>query len=96
MENVLHVPPEAFDPPPKVDSAVVKMIPRDDLKLTSEEYAALETIVSMAFAQRRKVLRNNLSSVRDQLHLPDETLALRAQDISVDEYITWARKLAHQ
>ena len=96
MENVLNVPPEAFDPPPKVDSAVVKMIPRVDLKLTSDEYAALETIVSMAFAQRRKVLRNNLSSVRDQLDLPDETLALRAQDIAVDDYITWARKLAHQ
>jgi 16S rRNA (adenine1518-N6/adenine1519-N6)-dimethyltransferase len=50
----------------------------------------------MAFAQRRKVLRNNLSAVKEQLNLPDETLTLRAQDIAVDDYITWARKLAHQ
>lgn len=96
LENVLDVPPEAFDPPPKVDSAVVKMIPRVDLKLTTLEYESLASLVSMAFAQRRKVLRNNLSSVKERLNLSDEILALRAQDISVEDYITWARKLAHQ
>jgi 16S rRNA (adenine1518-N6/adenine1519-N6)-dimethyltransferase len=50
----------------------------------------------MAFAQRRKVLRNNLSAVKERLDLSDDTLALRAQDISVEDYITWACKLAHQ
>jgi 16S rRNA (adenine1518-N6/adenine1519-N6)-dimethyltransferase len=96
MENVLDVPPDAFDPPPKVDSAVVKMIPRKDLKLSAEEYRSLESLVLMAFAQRRKVLRNNLSSVKDQLGLSDEVLGLRAQDIPVQDYINWACKLAHQ
>lgn len=96
MENVLDVPPDAFDPPPKVDSAVVKMIPRKDLKLSPEEYRSLESLVLMAFAQRRKVLRNNLSSVKDQLGLSDEILGLRAQDIPVQDYINWACKLAHQ
>ena len=96
MENVLDVPPDAFDPPPKVDSAVVKMIPRKDLKLSAEEYRSLESLVLMAFAQRRKVLRNNLSSVKDRLGLTDEVLGLRAQDIPVQDYINWACKLAHQ
>jgi 16S rRNA (adenine1518-N6/adenine1519-N6)-dimethyltransferase len=96
MENVLDVPPDAFDPPPKVDSAVVKMIPRKDLRLSAEEYRSLESLVLMAFAQRRKVLRNNLSSVKDQLGLSDEVLGLRAQDIPVQDYINWACKLAHQ
>jgi len=96
MENVLDVPPDAFDPPPKVDSAVVKMIPRKDLKLSAEEYRSLESLVLMAFAQRRKVLRNNLSSVKDQLGLSDEVLGLRAQDIPVQDYINWACKLVHQ
>ncbi|MEY3847825.1 MAG: hypothetical protein RL615_815 [Pseudomonadota bacterium] len=49
----------------------------------------------MAFAQRRKVLRNNLSSVKDVLQLSDDVLGLRAQDISVEDYISWARQLAH-
>lgn len=94
MENVLDVPPECFDPPPKVDSAIVKMIPRQDLQLNPDEYQALEKIVSMAFAQRRKVLRNNLASVKELLCLDDEVLAKRAQDVAVDQYISWARLLA--
>lgn len=95
MENVLDVPPECFDPPPKVNSAIVKMIPRKDIHLTPKEYESLERIVSIAFAQRRKVLRNNLSSVKDVLQLSDDVLGLRAQDISVEDYISWARQLAH-
>ena len=95
MENVLDVPPECFDPPPKVNSAIVKMIPRQDINLTSKEYESLERVVSMAFAQRRKVLRNNLASIKDTLKLSDEVLGLRAQDISVEDYISWARQLAH-
>ena len=93
MENVLDVPPECFDPPPKVNSAIVKMIPRQDIHLTEKEYQSLERIVSMAFAQRRKVLRNNLASVKDILKLSDDVLGLRAQDISVEDYIDWARQL---
>jgi 16S rRNA (adenine1518-N6/adenine1519-N6)-dimethyltransferase len=95
MENVLDVPPECFDPPPKVNSAIVKMIPRQDINLTPKEYESLERIVSMAFAQRRKVLRNNLASVKDVLKLGDDVLGLRAQDISVEDYIGWARQLAN-
>lgn len=93
MENVLDVPPECFDPPPKVNSAIVKMIPRQDIHLTEKEYQSLERIVSMAFAQRRKVLRNNLASVKDILKLSNDVLGLRAQDISVEDYIGWARQL---
>ena len=93
MENVLDVPPECFDPPPKVNSAIVKMIPRQDIHLTEKEYQSLKRIVSMAFAQRRKVLRNNLASVKDILKLSDDVLGLRAQDISVEDYIGWARQL---
>ena len=96
MENVLHVPPECFDPPPKVDSAIVKMIPRTDLQLNANEYQALDKVVSLAFAQRRKVLRNNLASIKELLGLDDQVLAKRAQDIAVDEYVAWARLLAKQ
>ena len=96
MELILDVPPEAFDPPPRVDSAVVRMVPKRDGILTPTQYQALEKVVTLAFAQRRKVLRNNLSTIKDQLGIDDETLALRAQDVTLDQYLIWARKLAGQ
>jgi 16S rRNA (adenine1518-N6/adenine1519-N6)-dimethyltransferase len=61
MELLFVVPPEAFDPPPKVDSAIVRMIPRKDVPVC--DGAALEEVVTKAFTQRRKVIRNCLSGM---------------------------------
>ena len=94
MELVLEVPPEAFDPAPKVNSAVVRMIPRKEFNLTQSQWNALEKIVAAAFAQRRKMLRTNLQSFADRLKLSEKELKARAQDISVDRYIEWAKLLA--
>ena len=94
MELVLEVPPEAFDPQPKVNSAVVRMIPRRDFTLTDVQWSALEKVVAAAFSQRRKMLRTNLSAYADKLSLTEIELKARAQDISVDRYIEWAKVLA--
>ena len=94
MELVLEVPPEAFDPQPKVNSAVVRMIPRRDFALTDTQWSALERVVAAAFSQRRKMLRTNLSTFADRLNLTEAELKARAQDISVDRYIKWAKVLA--
>jgi 16S rRNA (adenine1518-N6/adenine1519-N6)-dimethyltransferase len=94
MELVLEVPPEAFDPAPKVNSAVVRMIPRRDFNLSDVQWNALEQVVAAAFSQRRKMLRTNLQAFAGKLHLSDEELKARAQDISVDRYIEWAKVLA--
>jgi len=94
MEQVLDVPPEAFDPQPKVNSAVVRMIPRSDFDLTDVQWSALEKVVAAAFSQRRKMLRTNLQDFSQQLTLANEELRARAQDISVDRYIEWAKVLA--
>lgn len=94
MSLVLDVPPECFDPPPKVDSAVVRMVPKKDFSLSSEEYLALEKIVTQAFSQRRKVLRNNLSSFKDLLGMTEQELGQRAQEITVERYIEWAKAWA--
>jgi len=91
---VLEVPPEAFDPQPKVNSAVVRMIPRKDFALNDVQWSALEKVVAAAFSQRRKMLRTNLSTFADRLHLTEAELKARAQDISVDRYIEWAKILA--
>jgi len=94
MELVLEVPPEAFDPQPKVNSAVVRMIPRKDYSLSVAQWSALERVVAAAFSQRRKMLRTNLQVFSERLHLTELELKSRAQDISVDRYIEWARVLA--
>ena len=94
MELVLEVPPEAFDPAPKVNSAVVRMIPRKDFSLTLSQWNALEQVVAAAFAQRRKMLRTNLHAFADRLKLSEGELKARAQDISVNRYIEWAKLLA--
>ncbi|MBU3612329.1 16S rRNA (adenine(1518)-N(6)/adenine(1519)-N(6))-dimethyltransferase RsmA [Polynucleobacter sp. MG-27-Goln-C1] len=95
MEQVLEVPPEAFDPQPKVNSAVVRMIPRRDFSLSDAQWHALEKVVAAAFSQRRKMLRTNLSAFADRLSLSESELKARAQDISVERYIEWAKTLAH-
>lgn len=94
LEQVLEVPPEAFDPQPKVNSAVVRMIPRQDFNLNDTQWNALEKVVAAAFSQRRKMLRTNLQVFADRIHLTEIELKARAQDISVDRYIEWARILA--
>jgi 16S rRNA (adenine1518-N6/adenine1519-N6)-dimethyltransferase len=94
MELVLEVPPEAFDPMPKVNSAVVRMIPRRDFDLNDAQWHFLEKVVAAAFSQRRKMLRTNLQAFADRLRLTEAELKARAQDISVDRYIEWAKTLA--
>jgi 16S rRNA (adenine1518-N6/adenine1519-N6)-dimethyltransferase len=92
MEDVLHVPPQAFDPPPKVDSAVVRMVPREhpeavDAKLLSE-------IVQVAFSQRRKLLRHTLGRWLEQRGLAGSfDVQRRAEEVPVGEYLALARLL---
>ncbi len=60
IEPLFLVPPHAFDPAPKVDSAIVRLIPYKELPHTAQDIGKLETVVRTAFGQRRKTLRNNL------------------------------------
>jgi 16S rRNA (adenine1518-N6/adenine1519-N6)-dimethyltransferase len=90
MENVLFVPPESFDPPPRVDSAVVRMLPLEnppqlDVKLLSE-------LVQVAFSQRRKLLRHSLGKWLEARNFAGEfNLQRRAEEVPVQEYVTLAQ-----
>src|SRR5688500_9365018 len=64
MANVLFVPPESFDPPPRVDSAVVRMVPRENPAAVDDKL--LSEIVQVAFSQRRKILRHTLGKWLEQ------------------------------
>jgi len=93
LELCFEVPPTAFEPPPKVNSAIVAMYPKKDIGISSLQWNALEKIVAKAFSQRRKVLANNLGEYKDLLELDQEVLRSRAQDIDGLTYLSWANKL---
>ena len=93
MENFLHVPPEAFDPPPRVQSAVVQMIPR--LAPTHVEVAVLEELVKVAFSQRRKLLRHSLGRWLEEKNFAGEfDLQRRAEEVPVAQYVALAQTVS--
>ncbi len=90
MENVLFVPPESFDPPPRVDSAVVRMVP---LAAPPQlDVTRLQELVQVAFSQRRKILRHTLGRWMEAqgIDLPFD-LQRRAEEVPVHEYVALAQ-----
>ena len=89
MESVLFVPPESFDPPPRVDSAVVRMVPRAQPAGVDERL--LSEIVQVAFSQRRKILRATLGKWLEQRNFAGEfNVQRRAEEVPVEEYLALA------
>ncbi len=64
-QRLFHVPPGAFRPPPKVESAVVRLVPRPEPGVAVRNPASFARVVQSAFAQRRKTLRNSLRGILD-------------------------------
>jgi 16S rRNA (adenine1518-N6/adenine1519-N6)-dimethyltransferase len=97
MEKILDVPPQAFKPAPKVDSALVRMIPLSADERSEVDWAVLSELVATAFSQRRKMLRNTLASYRDRLDFAalGFDLARRAEEVPVEEYVQLAQRLAN-
>jgi 16S rRNA (adenine1518-N6/adenine1519-N6)-dimethyltransferase len=93
IEPVLAVPPEAFEPPPRVNSSVVRMVPLPQ-PLDLDE-ARLRTLVTVAFSQRRKLLRHTLGRwlEAEGITLPFD-LQRRAEEVPVAEYLALARATA--
>ena len=97
-EFICDVPAKAFYPPPKVDSAVVRLRPRP-YPTPAQDPRWLDTLIKLGFAARRKMLRNNLQSLvdRDCLAAILEQLAInpqaRAEDLSVDQWVTLSHRL---
>ncbi len=86
MEDVLFVPPECFDPPPRVNSAVVRMVPLAQPPVL--DTALFSEMVQVAFSQRRKLLRHTLGAWLEQKGFAgDFDLQRRAQEVPVDEYV---------
>ena len=92
MENMLFVPPTSFDPPPRVDSAIVRMLPHPDpeavnVKLFSE-------LVRTAFSQRRKLLRHSLGKWLEARSFNGTfNVQRRAEEVPVAEYVALTQKV---
>jgi len=92
MDNVLFVPPESFDPPPRVDSAVVRMVPFPEPARV--DASRLGEIVQVAFSQRRKLLRHSLGKWLDQKGFSGTfDTQRRAEEVPVAEYVALAQQL---
>jgi 16S rRNA (adenine1518-N6/adenine1519-N6)-dimethyltransferase len=92
IEPVLDVPPEAFEPPPRVQSAVVRMLPLPAAHIAGLDVQRLGELVSTAFSQRRKLLRHTLGRWIEAQGLNTHfDLQRRAQEVPVAEYLALAR-----
>jgi 16S rRNA (adenine1518-N6/adenine1519-N6)-dimethyltransferase len=92
MENVLFVPPESFDPPPRVDSAVVRMVPRNEP--ANIDVKLLGKMVQVAFSQRRKLLRHTLGAwLTERGFAGSFDVQRRAEEVPVEEYLQLAISL---
>ncbi len=92
MVNFLAVPPEAFDPPPRVQSAVVRMIARAEPAVLNPQL--LEELVKVAFSQRRKLLRHTLGRWLTERGFAGEfDVQRRAEEVTVEQYVALAKLL---
>lgn len=97
-ELISLVPAKAFYPVPKVDSAIVRLIPRQ-IEVAANDLKKLENLVKLGFGSKRKMLKNNLQSVvdRDELTPIMEKLNInpqaRAEDLGVREWVSLVNEL---
>jgi 16S rRNA (adenine1518-N6/adenine1519-N6)-dimethyltransferase len=93
IETVLEVPPSAFVPPPRVDSAIVRMQPL--VPPEGQHMALLPELVTVAFSQRRKLLRHTLGRWLDARGFcGDFDVQRRAEEVPVAQYVALAQQLA--
>jgi 16S rRNA (adenine1518-N6/adenine1519-N6)-dimethyltransferase len=93
MENILFVPPGSFEPPPRVDSAVVRMVPR--AAPAPVDVPHLESLVQLAFSQRRKLLRHTLGRWLEARNFAGSfDTQRRAEEVPVAEYVALAQATA--
>ncbi|MBA1199070.1 16S rRNA (adenine(1518)-N(6)/adenine(1519)-N(6))-dimethyltransferase RsmA [Pseudomonas plecoglossicida] len=98
VEHLFNVGPGAFNPPPKVDSAIVRLVPHEVLPHPAKDHLLLERVVREAFNQRRKTLRNTLKALlsNDQIEAAGVDGSLRPEQLDLAAFVRLADKLAEQ
>lgn len=89
---VMEIGPEAFQPPPKVDSAIVRLIPHKEIKNPADDIEVLNQVCIAAFNQRRKTIRNTFKKLITAENIESLGIdpSLRPENLSLDDYIALA------
>ena len=89
VDSLFLVPPAAFDPRPKVDSAIVRLTPHSTLPHPAQDHNTLKKVVQAAFSQRRKTIRNTLKPLINsaELEILGIDSGLRAENLSLADYV---------
>ncbi len=95
VSPLFTVPAECFRPAPKVQSAVIRLLPRQHMEINTDERAPFESLVKQAFSQRRKTLKNTLKNLCDSKQIEQAGIdpAKRPQELDVSDYIKLFRQL---
>ena len=98
VSSLFDVPPEAFTPPPKVDSSIVRLVPYQTLPHTANDYALFASLVKHAFNQRRKTLRNCLKNFVADWQWDEAQInsTLRPEELSIEDYVRLSNQLSKQ
>lgn len=95
-EMLIKLPPSAFNPPPKVDSAVIRLTRKENFELNCNE-KLFRTVVKMAFMSRRKMMRNTLKPLITDLELlKDAIFEERPEQLSVEQFADLTNKIEKQ
>jgi len=96
LTKLFDVPRGAFNPPPKVTSSIVRMVPRPPAEVPAIDLACFGRVVAAAFNQRRKILRNALGDLASEkaFHLAGVDPLARAETLAVDDFVRLTRAVA--
>ena len=96
MHKLFDVPPGAFNPPPKVMSSVVRMVPKAKEDVPNVDFELFSSVVANAFSQRRKTIRNALSSIltAEEITSCGVDAGARAEALPLEAFVALAQKAA--
>ena len=95
ISPLFTVAPQCFRPVPKVESAIIRLVPKQELAIRPNEHNAFEAFIRQAFSQRRKTLKNTLKGLCtiEQMHAADIDPGKRPQELSIDDFISLFRQI---
>ena len=90
--------PESFDPPPKVDSAILRLSPWQDNPYKAKDEKHLSELVAQAFSMRRKTLRNNLKKIisAEQIEELEIDPGQRAENLAISDFVKLSNLVTDQ
>ena len=97
VESLLDISADMFTPPPKVNSSFMRLAPSNTYNKIIENRTLFNKIIETAFNQRRKTIKNSLSSIASMQQLENASIdpKFRPQDISIQQYINLSNQLAN-